>query len=173
MAEPANVTVDVYVRDITVKDESDRGPGGGEFDVTIVAAATPLAAEGDRSGVQWTGSAHKGRTYDVGRWTGPVTLTARHALYVVGAGEEQDRIRNDALRGGMALLSAALEWGTGRWWRTTNGKHFDFQFYVERIEAGGSGDLSDAPAQAAGSADAPGPAQPTEAEYSAAFGAPL
>jgi hypothetical protein len=73
----------------------------------------------------------------------------------------------------VALLSAALDWGTGRWWRTTNGKHFDFQFYVERIEAGGSGDLSDAPAQAAGSADAPGPAQPTEAEYSAAFGAPL
>jgi hypothetical protein len=173
MTEPASVTVDVYVQDITVKDESERGPGGGEFDVTIVGAATPVVAEGGRSGVQWTGSVHAGRSYAVGQWTGPITLSARHSLYVVGAGEEQDRIRNDALRGGVALLSPAQEWGRGRWWRTTNGKHFDFQFYVERIEAGGRGDLSDAPAVAAGSADAPGPAQPTEAEYAAAFGAPL
>ena len=78
MAEPANVTVDVYVRDITVKDDSDKGPGGGEFDVTVVAAATPLAAEGGRSGVQWIGSVREGQTYAVGRWTGPVTLSARH-----------------------------------------------------------------------------------------------
>ena len=173
MAEPAGVTVDVYVQDITVQDDSDRGPGKGEFDVTFVAAATPVRAETGRSGVRWTSSVSEGQAYEVGRWTGPITLSAAHSLYVQGAGEALDRVRNDALQGGVALFSAAQEWGTGRWWRTTNGSHFDFQFYVVRIEAGESGDLSDVPALAGGSADAPGPAQPTEAEYAAAFGAPL
>ena len=174
MTEQATLTLNVYIRDVTVHNDHDLGPGKGAFDVSFVTSASPVSSDpASRSGVRWTGAVTSGATYDVGEWTGPLTFATRHSLLLAGAGEEHDRFRNDALRGGLTYLSADHGWGAGRWWRTTNGKDFDFLFYVARIEGEGAPGGSDTPEYAGVSLDAPGPHTPTRDEYFAAFGAPL
>jgi hypothetical protein len=170
---PSTQTVNVYIRNIVVHHDRDPGPGRGEYDVTFVGAASPVSAAPEaRSGARWTGSVASGSSYTVGLWTGPVGVPSSHSLAVVGAGEERDALVADALRGGLALFGRDHDWGAGRWWRTTNGQHFDFVFYVARMEAGVTSQEISAPVWTSDSADAPGPAQPTPDEYAVAFGAP-
>jgi hypothetical protein len=174
MTEQATLTVNVYIRNVTVHDDHDVGPAKGEFDISFVTSASPVSSDpSSRSGTRWTGTVTSGATYDVDAWTGPATIAAGRSLLLAGAGEEQDRFRNDALRGGLTYLSAEQGWGAGRWWRTTNGKDFDFLFYVARVEGEASPGVAGAPDYPGASADAPGPGAPTQDEYFAAFGAPL
>jgi hypothetical protein len=174
MTEQAKQTINVYIRNVTVHHDHDPGPGKGEFDISFVTSASPVSSDpASRSGVRWTGAVESGATYDVDRWTGPLTFPAAHSLLLAGAGEEKDRFRNDALHGGLTYLSAAEGWGAGRWWQTRNGKDFDFLFYVALVSGDAPAGGDEAPRYPGASDDAPGPRPPTPDEYAAAFGAPL
>lgn len=174
MAEPATVTLRVYVREMIVRRDHDPGPGRGEFDVSFVGAASPSsAAPAARSGVRWIASVRAGETTEVGRWTGPVQVRTEHSLAVAGAGEERDRFRAATLFGGLTILGGSEGWGVGRWWRTTNGRDFDYVFYVARLEEGDDPDSTAEPTWTSASEDAPGPPSPSENEYAVVLGAPV
>jgi hypothetical protein len=174
MAEQGTHAVNVFIRELIVHDDRDRVGGGGEYDVTFVAAASPGSAAPDsRSGCRWADSVSSGNSYEVRLWTGAVTFPSGHSLAVVGIGEEHDALIADALRGGLALLGADHDWGVGRWWRTTNGPHFDFLFFVARIEGGAPASDIAEPFWSSDALDAPGPDRPTPNEYAVAAGAPI
>ena len=83
-------------------------------------------------------------------------------LTVGGAGAERDRTGDDELVGGVATFEADAEWGVGRWWRTVNGRDFDFVFCVTPAEESGE---AARPAWTGEAFDAPGPARVTFATF--------
>ena len=144
----------VHIRDLLVHDDKDPGPGRGEFAVDFGAAGVPSRA-GSRTRVRWEGSVASHRTYDVAQWTGVVAVPAPEGkLTVGGAGAERDPGADDALLGGVATFEADREWGVGRWWRTVNGRDFDFVFCVTPAEEAGE---AGRPAWTGETYDAPGP----------------
>ena len=165
-AEPVDtVRVDVYIRRIDVYDDHDPGAFKGEYDVHF--AAEPLSGALDVSAVRWEGSVSSGKSYEVARWTGAITLPERESrLTVVAGGVEHDPGQDDALFGGLAVLTTEQDLTAGTWWRTTNGKDFDFVFAVVPFGAAG-GDATALPEWTGETRDAPGPEQPTAAEYRA------
>lgn len=156
-------TFNVYIRDIIVHDDHDPGPAKGEFEIVFGAAGTPVSASA-RSQVEWKGSVSSHRTYDVAQWTGAVAVPAEHGkLTVAGGGIERDSAtRGDELRGGLATFATEQEWGEGKWWRTTNGRDFDFTFCVTPAE-----ESSEAarPVWSGETYDAPGPDKPGISSY--------
>jgi hypothetical protein len=119
----------VFVRHITVHDDHDPGPGKGEFELVFAAVGVPRGSDGPAS-VEWRGSVSDRRSYDVAMWTGSVAVPDGGKISVAGRGLEQDSARHDEVRGGIATFTADEEWGQGKWWRTTNGRDFDFTFCV-------------------------------------------
>ena len=144
----------VHIRDLLVHDDKDPGPGRGEFAVDFGAAGVPSRA-GSRTQVRGEGSVASHRTYDVAQWTGVVAVPSPEGkLTVGGAGAERDPGADDALLGGVATFEADREWGVGRWWRTVNGRDFDFVFCVTPAEEAGE---AGRPAWTGETYDAPGP----------------
>lgn len=159
-------TLNVYVREVVVHDERDPGPGRGEYDIAFAAVAGP-GARATQQSERWQTSVSTGRRYAVGRWTGAVPVNSVDGwLTIAGGGVERDAVNDDTALGGIAVLRADRNWGIGRWWRTTNGPHFDLVFCV--VE----GDRPDAalPVWTGETYDAPGPHRPTMAEYKSFFG---
>ena len=155
--------VNVFIREIVVHDTSDPGGGAGEYDVAFTAASAsdPAAV---RTSPRWTKSVKRGETYEVLEWLGPVSVPDGGTLRVSARGREHDLLGDDQLLGGIAHLTAGEQLGIGRWWRTTNGKHFDFLFAVARAEAGHAG-RPPLTGQQGEVGDAPGPARPTPEDY--------
>lgn len=160
-AEPSADTLRVYVRDLIVHDDRDIGPGRGEYEIAIAVETRPGSAPPVVA--QWKGSVSQNQRYDVNLWLGPVaTPSEGGSLVVTAGGIERDPLVNDVVLGGISLLDAARDWGSGRWWRTVNGRHFDIVFSVL------SGNAIDADLPSSlGTHDAPGPEAPTMAEYRA------
>jgi hypothetical protein len=157
----------VHIRDLIVHDDKDPGPGRGEYAVDFGAAGVPSAG-GSRTRVRWEGSVSSHRTYDVAQWTGVVAVPAPAGkLTVGGAGAERDRGGDDALLGGVATFEADAEWGVGRWWRTVNGRDFDFVFCVTPAEEAGE---AARPAWTGETFDAPGPARVAFATFRTILG---
>ena len=158
----------VYVRDMIVHDDHDPGPAKGEFEVVFGAVSVPSSA-GDRGAqVEWKGSVASRRTYDVAQWTGVVAIPDNGKLTIAGAGvEKETATRGDELRGGLATFTAEHEWGEGKWWRTTNGRDFDFTFCVTLAE-----ESSEAarPTWSGETYDAPGPDKPGPSSYRGILG---
>src|SRR4051812_47398992 len=162
-----NRTFNVFIRDIIVHDDHDPGPGKGEFEVVFGAASVPTTA-GGRAAVKWQGSVSSRRTYDVAQWTGAVAVPADGGkLSIAGGGTERDPAGNDELRGGLATFNQEHEWGEGRWWRTTNGRDFDFTFCVTPAE-----EASEAarPLWTGETFDAPGTDEPAASSYRSILG---
>jgi hypothetical protein len=157
--------VNVFIREIVVHDTRDMGGGAGEYDLTF-AAASSNAPDALHTSPHWTHSVKRGETYEVLEWLGPVSVADGGTLVVSAHGQERDLLGKDQLLGGIAHLTAALELGVGHWWRTTNGKHFDFLFAVARTSDGHAGRplLTGRTGEIA---DAPGPDQPSSDDYPA------
>ncbi|HEU5316683.1 MAG TPA: hypothetical protein VFX49_11275 [Chloroflexota bacterium] len=155
--------VNVFIREIVVHDASEPGGDAGEYDVAF-AAGIPGDSSSARTSPRWTNRVRRAQTYEVLDWLGPVSVADGGTLVVSARGREHDLLRDDALLGGVAHLTAAQGLGVGKWWRTTNGKHFDFLFAVSRAEEGHAGRpvLSGRQGEIA---DAPGPAQPAPDDY--------
>ena len=158
--------VNVFIREIVVHDTRDVGGDAGEYDIAFAATGAP-APSTVRTTPPWTNRVKRGETYEVLEWIGPVSVGHDGSLIVSARGREHDLFGHDALLGGVAHLTSAVELGVGRWWRTTNGKHFDFTFAVARASDGRSG-RPPLTGQQGEIGDAPGPAQPTAGDYAAA-----
>ena len=160
-------TFNVFIRDLIVHHDRDAGPGQGEFEVVFGAASAPTTP-GGRAAVTWQGSVSSGRTYDVAQWTGAVAVpTDGGKLSIAGGGTERDPVRGEALRGGLATFSEEHGWGEGEWWRTTNGRDFDFTFCITPAE-----EASEAarPVWTGETFDAPGTDQPGPSGYRSILG---
>lgn len=119
-AQASSVSLKVYVRQIIVHDDSDPGPGKGEFDVTFGVLAAPTEADSQSASVRWQASVSSGKTYNVGQWIGPVAVDAERGwLSIAGGGIELDALIDDHVRGGLTMLGHERKWGMGNWWRTT------------------------------------------------------
>jgi hypothetical protein len=157
----------VFIRDLIVHDDKDLGPGRGEYEVVFGAVGVPRSA-GGQARVDWAGAVSSHRTYDVAQWTGvvPVPLP-RGKLSIAGGGVEHDPGKTDAIVGGVATFEEEREWGVGRWWRTTNGRDFDFVFCVTPAE-----EASEAarPVWTGETYDAPGPETTTAATFRSILG---
>ena len=159
-------SIKVVIRHVIVHDDSDPGPGKGDFDVTIGVASGPPDAEsfGKRFALRWKRSVSSGYSYDLHAELGPIAVPGKGGwLAIAGAGIEHDPIVDDQVRGGLAALGADRHFGFGGWWRTTNGRHFDLVFAV----IPGDASTSACPLWNGDLLDAPGPDAPTEAEYAA------
>lgn len=160
--------LNVFIRDLIVHDDHDPGPAKGEFEVLFGAAGVP-AGVGGRSAVEWQGSVASHRTYDVAQWTGAVAVPSDDGmLSIAGGGIERDTgTRGDELRGGLATFTRQHDWGEGKWWRTTNGRDFDFTFCVTPAE-----ETSEAgrPVWTGETFDAPGPEKPGASSYRGVIG---
>jgi hypothetical protein len=157
----------VHIRDLLVHDDKDPGPGRGEYAVDFGAAGVPSRA-GSRARVRWEGSVAGHRTYDVAQWTGVVAVPATAGkLTIGGAGAERDPRADDALLGGVATFEADREWGVGRWWRTVNGRDFDFVFCATPAEEAGE---AGRPAWTGETYDAPGPDKLSAATFRSILG---
>src|SRR5687768_13841063 len=153
-ADAPNRLFNVHIRDLIVHDDKDPGPGRGEYAIDFGAAGVPSAA-GGQARVHWEGSVASHRTYDIAQWTGVVAVPVPDGkLSVAAAGAERDTGGDDALLGGAATFEADREWGIGRWWRTVNGRDFDFVFCVTPAEEAGE---AGRPAWTGETYDAPGP----------------
>lgn len=157
-------SLSVFIRQIVVHDDSDPGPGKGEFDVTFGVLPGPTSAGTRGASLRWQASVSSGKTYDVRQVIGPVDVREADGwLYVAAAGIEQDPAVDDQVRGGLTMLGHERKWGQGAWYRTTNGKHFDLIFCVI---TGGATEAA-CPEWTGAVLDAPHSERPTETEYAA------
>ena len=158
--------VNVFIREIVVHDTRESGGGAGEYDIAFTAGmASAAGTPGDKTSPRWASSVRRGETYEVLEWIGPISTAGGSVLTISARGQEQDRLfGNDPLLGGLAHLTEAEGWGVGKWWRTTNGKHFDFVFAVGRAEDGHAG-RPPLTGQVGEINDAPGPAEPAAEDY--------
>src|SRR5687767_9759923 len=125
--------LNVFIRDLVVHHDHDPGPGRGEVDLVFEAIAVPTTL-GGRARVTWQASVTERRVYELGLWIGTIAVPAEGGmLTIVGAGTERDPGLGTPLWGGLATLSHEHDW-EGKWWRTTNGRDFDFTFCVTRAE---------------------------------------
>jgi hypothetical protein len=158
--------VNVFIREIVVHDTRESGDGAGEYDIAFSGGVAGDAA-GMKSSPRWANSVRRGETYEVLEWIGPFTVSDSGVLTVAARGQEKDRLfGSDPLLGGLAHLSGEEQWGIGKWWRTTNGKHFDFTFAVGRAEQGHAG-RPPLTGQVGEINDAPGPGSPAAEDYPA------
>ncbi len=157
------MNVNVFIREIVVHDTSDPGDGDGEYDV--VFAAYP---EGDGSAMKvtprWTNTVRRAESYEVLHWLGPFDVPPAVNLVLVAGGREHDLVGTDRLQGGVAYLNSRDHLGASRWWRTTNGKHFDFTFTVTPAEEQHAG-RPPYTGQVGEIQPAPGPGTLTAADY--------
>jgi hypothetical protein len=158
-----SLSLKVFVRHIVVRDDSDPGPGKGEFDVTLGIVAGPPGMTTQRSSVRWQHSVWSGYTYDVHAELGPIAVPEDGWISLAGAGVERDPLMDDQVRGGLTMLGRERRFGIGQWFQTTNGKHFDLIFTVVSGDAGAAA----CPPWTGEVVDAPCPTAPTEAEYRA------
>ncbi|MGH2349987.1 MAG: hypothetical protein ACRDI2_23315 [Chloroflexota bacterium] len=155
----------VFIREVIVHEDRDAGQGG-EYDLRFGAAGDPDLPD-NRYVARWTSKVVSGEATEVLGWVGPVTVSMPGGVLAVGcAGSEQDLLADDTVLGGVAVFDDAQQWGTGRWWRTVNGRHCDFVFAVVR----GDAPEQPAPILLGDPTDAPGPADPTPDHYRAVFG---
>ncbi|HEX2513934.1 MAG TPA: hypothetical protein VH257_04460 [Chloroflexota bacterium] len=165
----------VFVRELIVNDDSDRGSDPGEFDLRFGLSGDDDLV-GNRVAVQWQGTVRTGETIEVLGWLGPVTVSLPDGVLTVGvAGEEDDFLADDIILGGVARFGEAENWGIGHWWRTRNGEHCDFVFAVVREEEGqvaerGGPGGQPAPVLLDEPELAPGPEAPGPDDYRAVFG---
>lgn len=155
----------VFVRELIVHHDGDRGQDAGEYRVRIgVAGDEDLV--GNRVEVTWQGSVSSGEPAEVLAWVGPVSVATPDGVLRVGcAGHEDDLLVDDVVLGGVARYTVDQRWGIDRWWRTTNGPDCDLVFAVVRGDEG----QQPAPVFLGDPADAPGPAEPTPDDYRAVF----
>jgi hypothetical protein len=158
--------LNVFVRELVVHDTAERGDGAGEYEVVFAANPEGSTSELKETPV-WISTVRRAESYEVLHWLGPFDVPDSVRLVIAAYGREKDLAGSDRLLGGVACMSPTDQWGVDRWWRTTNGKHFDFTFAVTRAEqehagrppySGGVGAIQ----------PAPGPQQPTDADYPAA-----
>lgn len=129
--------LNLFVRQIIVHDASEPASGSGEYDVSFVAAAPAAAgASGTYRSEHWRGAVVRGEHYEVLLWIEGIVAPPGATLTVYGQGVERDPLGNDRLYGGVAVVDPHAEAGSGRWLRTTNGKHFDFVFALTPVEGG-------------------------------------
>jgi hypothetical protein len=165
----------VFVRELIVNDDQDRGGDPGEFDIRFGLAGDDDLV-GNRVAARWQGSVRTGQPSEVLGWLGPVTVSLPDGVLTVGvAGHEDDFLADDTVLGGVARFGAAENWGIGRWWRTRNGEHCDFVFAVVREEEGalaqrGASGGQPAPVLLDEPQPAPGPQEPAPDDYRAVFG---
>lgn len=162
------MNVNLFIREIVVHDTRDPGDSPGEYDIAFGAVAETDPA-GLKTTPRWTGTVRRGETYEILEWLGPLGVADGLALTVAARGREHDILGDDTLLGGVARLTGAEQWGVGRWWRTTNGKHFDFLFAVGRAEEGHAG-RPPLTGQTGEVQRAPGPEKPADADYPAGLG---
>lgn len=155
--------LNIFIRQIIVHDTSDPAPGPGDYDVWFQATpvggngATDAAAAVVYRSERWRGAVRRGEHGEVLLWIEGIPGDATAGgLRLSGQGVEHDPLINDTLYGGVAVLDALAEAGTGRWLRTTNGRHFDFVFAVTPAASGHAA----RPLWTGEVFDAPGPAQP-------------
>jgi hypothetical protein len=158
--------LNVFIRDVMVHDDHDPGPGKGEVALHFEAVAVPTTP-GGRASATWQASVKERRVYEVGLWLGIVAVPSEGGmLTVVGAGTEHDPGIGTPLWGGLATLSHQHDW-ENKWWRTTNGRDFDFTFCIMRAaEASDSG----RPLWTGETYDAPGTERPAPASYRTLLG---
>lgn len=154
-------TFKVFIRDIMVHDDHDPGPGKGEFEVVFAAAGVPRRS-GEQASVEWKGSVSSRRTYDVALWTGAVAVPDGGKISIAAGGHERDVSSHDELRGGIATFGEDQKWGEGKWWRTTNGRDFNFRFCVTLAEEASE---ASRPTWTGETYDAPGPDTPDASSY--------
>jgi hypothetical protein len=164
----------VFVRELIVNDDADRGGDPGEYDIRFGLSGDDDLV-GNRFAARWQGSVMTGEASEVLGWLGPVTVSLPDGVLTVGvAGHEDDFLADEIVLGGVARFGAAENWGLGVWWRTQNGQHCDFVFAVVREEEGagegsGAGEQP-APVLLQEPEPAPGPSEPGPDDYRAVFG---
>jgi hypothetical protein len=154
--------LNLFIRQIVVHDTGDPAPGPGEYEVFFTAVTPGDGGQGRlyRS-ERWQGSVIRGEHYEVLLWVEGIAAPAGASLTVYGQGIEHDPGGDDTLLGGIAVVDPQAETGSGRWLRTTNGKHFDFAFALTPIAGGHAA----RPPWTDRTHDAPGPADPSAGDY--------